>query len=100
MKNKEDDFLYSEFPLVEGWISTDGKWYECKYLDHQEFALQNFSCTRDDLYNKGWIKINYCVFQHKMTAESKNFRASKEQKETLLKIGFTEKSIEKFYIFN
>ena len=42
MKNDED-FLYEMFPLIEGWISPDGKWYECEYGEHADFAQENFS---------------------------------------------------------
>jgi len=81
-----------------GWLDRNGRFYGCRYMEHDDVALFIFKSTSDTLMRLGWVRIDA---KGDMYPESFRFlgegimnRLSAEQRNWLQKNGYLIKDID------
>lgn len=80
----ELDYSYLIKPDSEyGWVSPDGHFYGCKYVDHSLMAKMYFKKSERQLENEGWVKIFRDSYDRKPTWMSDKLMITEAQRVTL-----------------
>lgn len=91
----ELDYSYLLQPDSDlGWLNLDGKFYGCKYRDHQALAELYFKTSERRLEEMGWIKI-FKDFDGDIAWYHEEERPTKKQEDYLLEKGLM-RNYEKF----
>lgn len=67
----------------QGWLSPDGKFYGCKYYEHDDLAYALIRVPTMGLEYNGWVRVHDEIFRRPVIGE-----ITKRQEAVLVKLGF------------
>lgn len=70
----------------QGWVSPDGRFYGCKFFQHDDLAHALLRKSVRDLEVEGWVRVHSDLFLR--DAGSRREQMSRRQQDTLEALGF------------
>lgn len=70
----------------QGWVSPDGKFFGCKFYQHDDIAYSLIRKSPGRLEHEGWVRVHSDSFRFEDHARG----LTKRQERTLEKLGFTD----------
>lgn len=44
-------------PYGKGWLSPSGEFFSCKDISHDNYAVEVFGCSGEEMEKKGYVKL-------------------------------------------